>query len=115
MQTDEDLIINFVHAFLMLVDRVKTTRNETTSKETSTDEAKEEFIARIRKSPNLINQPKGKKLTNEEALDIYKEDRLTQAELAELFDVSLSTVYQIKHGITWWRLTGHPRYKGKNQ
>lgn len=49
---------------------------------------------------------KGKKLTREEAIDIYKEDRYPLPELAELYGVTISTVYDIKDGRTWRKATG---------
>jgi hypothetical protein len=53
----------------------------------------------------------GKKLTPELARDIYTEDRFSIEELAELYNVHKHTIYQIKKGITWWKVTGHPRVK----
>ena len=61
---------------------------------------------------------KGLKLTRADALDIYNEDRLSQAELAKIYSVSMSTIAQIKQGFTWWRVTGatpHPRRSSVTQ
>lgn len=51
----------------------------------------------------------GRKLTPEDALEIYKENRLTHAELAEMFEISESNVYQIKTGRIWYKVTGAKR------
>ena len=58
-------------------------------------------------------QEKGRKLTREEVLEIFKEDRLTHKEIAEYFGVSDATVAHIKNGNTWWKVTGLPRRKRK--
>ena len=55
---------------------------------------------------------KGRKLTRADAVDIYNEDRMSFADLAEIYSVSVSTIIQIKQGYTWWKVTGatpHPR------
>ena len=56
-------------------------------------------------------QEKGRKLTREEVLEIFKEDRLTNKEIAEYFGVSDVTVTHIKNGDTWWKVTGLPKRK----
>lgn len=54
---------------------------------------------------------KGRKLTRAEALDIFHEDRLSVQDIAQIFNVTESTVYQIKEGYTWWKVTGKPQRK----
>jgi len=46
-------------------------------------------------------------LNSEDALDIYNEKTLSAAELAEMYSVSINTVYNIKAGKTWQDVTGH--------
>ncbi len=50
-------------------------------------------------------------LNAEDALDIYNEKTLSAAELAEMYGVSVNTVYNIKAGKTWQDVTGHKLLK----
>jgi len=63
-----------------------------------------------RKGYEKAAQEKGVKLTKQDAMDIFREDRMSHAEIAEIFGVSEATVYQIKHGYTWWKITGMPKH-----
>jgi uncharacterized protein YjcR len=58
---------------------------------------------------SLFSPLKGKKLTRDEAVDIYNEDRYSFSELAELYGVAVSTIYDIKFGRSWRKATGHSR------
>jgi predicted DNA-binding protein YlxM (UPF0122 family) len=69
--------------------------------------ANEPSRARNPRGPDISVREKGRKLTRQEALDIYNEDRYSLPELAEIFTVHVSTVYDIKSGRTWRRATGH--------
>ena len=50
------------------------------------------------------------KLTAAQALKIYK-SRLPHVELARRYDIHYVTVSDIKHGRSWNKVTGHPKYK----
>ena len=54
-------------------------------------------------------QARGPKLTKDDAVDIFNEDRMTYKELADIYNVTESTIAQIKNGFTWWKATGAPR------
>jgi transposase len=62
--------------------------------------------ARGIRGKDVFVRPKGNKLRREEAVDIFKEDRYSVAELAEMYGVTESTIYSIKKGNTWARATG---------
>lgn len=51
-----------------------------------------------------------KKLTPSEALEIYHSHRsVTDKEIAEMYGVTPSNVYQIRNGMIWSLVTGHKR------
>lgn len=54
---------------------------------------------------------KGIKLTREDVLAIYREDRMSTRDIAEIFGVTETTVHHIKLGYTWWKVTGIPQRK----
>lgn len=58
---------------------------------------------------------KGRKLTRADVLDIYKEDRMTYVDIAEIYGITPSTVSHIKTGRIWWKVTGAPRRKPARQ
>jgi predicted DNA-binding protein YlxM (UPF0122 family) len=61
------------------------------------------------RGPAVTPQNKGRKLTRHEAVEIYREDRYSPPEIAELYNVHESTVYDIKCGRTWSLATGQKK------
>jgi DNA invertase Pin-like site-specific DNA recombinase len=61
------------------------------------------------RGPENTPRRKGQKLYQKEVLEIYKDKHTSAEDLATLFDVTASTIYDIKNGKTWSKLTGHQK------
>jgi hypothetical protein len=59
------------------------------------------------RGPETAPRRKGQKLYQKEVLEIYRDNQSSAEDLATLFDVTASTIYDIKNGKTWSTLTGH--------
>ena len=59
------------------------------------------------RGPDRGVRRKGNKLFPKDVLEIYNDNRSSYDELAEIFDVTTSTIYDIKTGHTWSKVTGH--------
>ncbi len=64
-------------------------------------------VNRPTRGPARYASLRGKKLTRAEAIEIYHEDRYSFPEIAEIYGVHTSTVYDIKFGRCWSKATGH--------
>jgi len=67
-----------------------------------------EATRQAEQSHGYHHTPRGK-LNADKALKIYK-SRLPHVELARRFKVHYSTISNIKHGVTWTKVTGHRKH-----
>jgi hypothetical protein len=74
---------------------------------TKAQASKTSHLSTRKRRVELYPRKKGNKLYPKEVMEIYKEKRLSAKELAEYFGVTEGTIYDIKRGYTWSKLTGH--------
>ncbi len=70
---------------------------------------KRDAAIRNHRGPDAAPRRKGKKLYQHEVLTIYNNTTLPAVVLADKYNVDPVTIYSIKRGKTWSKLTGHQK------
>ena len=77
--------------------------------ETKTSSKTRYKIVRTPRGPDTVPRKKGKKLYQNEVMAIYKNKSSSAVDLADRYNVDPVTIYDIKRGKTWSKLTGHQK------